>query len=99
QLVEWAPELLRQGRRDLLRATINQIKPQLEGAHPWISYWLGMSLLRTHPAEARQQLAQAYSLFLALEDKRGIVLAATAVLDTHVLEWDRPGAMVQWCYI
>lgn len=87
----FAPRLFEQGRMSTLRGWFDALPPELVRASPWLNLWLGVALSPTAPLQARQQFELSYGQF-PREDIIGRILAATAVLMTHYLEFDHGSA-------
>ena len=80
-LLKQAPRLLRQGRAQTLREWIAGVPEAEVGARPWISYWLGVSLIPVDQLEAIGRLEQAFERFRGMDDKIGQIACAARVIE------------------
>ncbi len=86
-LVNRAPDMLEQGRGAALAAWIERIPAAVRDQDPWMQLSLGQARLSVDLAQARACFEAAYALFDAAADRAGILLAASAVIDSIVLEF------------
>lgn len=82
-----AQALLDQGRWQTLQQWIDALPEPVRGVTPWIGFWRGMCALRIHPPGARLALERAFADFKHNRDPLGQALAATAILEAHMVEW------------
>ena len=80
-LLKQAPRLLRQGRAQTLREWIAGVPDAEVGARPWISYWLGVSLIPIDQSEAIGRLERAFEQFKEIDDRMGQIACAARVLE------------------
>ncbi|MEX0959819.1 MAG: BTAD domain-containing putative transcriptional regulator [Burkholderiales bacterium] len=93
---ESAPSLLAQGRGQTLREWIGMLPMERAEADPWLTYWLGASLIPVDQENARQRLEQAFARFQNETDLRGQALAACGVIDSYYYEWSDFRQMPRW---
>ncbi len=82
-----AATLLSQGRGQTLREWIQQIPPDMLESHPWLRYWLGMSLIPVDQPGSRRHLEHAFDLFSANANPTAQALCAAGIIDAHFFEW------------
>ena len=80
-LLEHAPQLLRQGRAQTLREWIAGLPAGEVGTRPWISYWLGVSLIPVDQLEAIGCLEGACERFKASNEQMGQIACAARVIE------------------
>ena len=76
-----APSLLRQGRAQTLREWIAGVPDAEVRARPWISYWLGVSVIPVDQREAIGCLEKAFEQFKGIDDRMGQIACAARVLE------------------
>lgn len=91
-----APTLLAQGRGATLAQWIEDMPAGLVSESPWLGYWLGCARLAVSPVVARRHLEDAYALFETTSDTPGCFLAATAIIDCHVIEFGDFTPLDRW---
>ncbi len=91
-----APRLLAQGRGATLAQWIEDMPPEIVSESPWLGYWLGCARLTVNPVNARHHLEEAYGRFEATADLPGRLLAATAVIDSHVIDFGDFTPLDRW---
>lgn len=70
-------------------------RPDPESA-PWLLYWGAALTMAENPGAARVDLGEAYVRFRACGDSLGQVLAAAAVIDSHLFEWSSLHEVERW---
>ncbi|HEU5284619.1 MAG TPA: BTAD domain-containing putative transcriptional regulator [Burkholderiales bacterium] len=80
-LLKQSPRLLRQGRGQTLREWITGMPAAEVGVRPWISYWLGVSLIPIDQLEAIDRLEHAFDRFQTLDDRMGQIACAARVIE------------------
>jgi len=91
-----APRLLEQGRGQTLREWILALPANRREDEPWLTYWLGVSLIQINQNEARRYLESAFSRFSATRDITGQMYAVSSIIYTHFFEWAQWRAMDAW---
>jgi LuxR family transcriptional regulator, maltose regulon positive regulatory protein len=91
-----APDLLAQGRGQTLREWIGALPMDRAEADPWLTYWLGASLIAVDQEIARRRLEQAFTRFESNRDFKGQALAACGVIDSYYYEWSDFRQMPRW---
>lgn len=86
-LISFAPELMGQGRHQVLRQWLSHIPELMLKEDPWLLFWSGASALPADPVEARERLSAAYTLFKGQENVAGLYLSWSAIADTFFFEW------------
>jgi LuxR family maltose regulon positive regulatory protein len=82
-----APDLMGQGRHQLLRLWLFSMPERKIKGDPWLLFWSGASTLPADPPMARKRLTEAYRLFKSLADPSGLYLSWSAIIDTFCYEW------------
>ena len=80
-LLSQAPQLLAQGRAQIVASWLQQMPEELVESVPWLLYWKGMSQQFLDPIVARSILEQAYTGFVTENDAMGRMLVASATID------------------
>jgi LuxR family maltose regulon positive regulatory protein len=83
---EYAPALLAQGRHKSLREWIESIPQEIVETAPWLSYWLGMCIMPSDPAESRGHLQKAFERFNSGSESAGVFLSWAGIADTFIYE-------------
>ncbi len=91
-----AGDLLAHGRGQTLREWVLTLPAESLEAHPWVRYWLGLSLIPVDQPGARRPLEHAYAQFEALGDPSGQALTASGIIDSYVFEWADFRPMKGW---
>jgi len=91
-----AGDLLAHGRGQTLREWILTLPSDSLEAHPWVRYWLGISLIPVDPPGSRRPLEHAYAQFEALGEPSGQALTASGIIDSYVFEWADFRPMKRW---
>lgn len=95
-LLGHAPQLLAQGRAQIVATWIQQMPEALVESLPWLLYWKGMSQMAVQPFDAQETLRRAYSGFDDRSDVMGRMLTASAIIDiTYFLRMSLLSA-IQW---
>ena len=95
-ILEQAPRLLSLGRGQTLREWIGRIPLEYEAHTPWLSYWLGTSLIPIAQSEARKILERAYAEFESGKNHVGQILAAAGIVETYYFEWSTLVPLDKW---
>jgi LuxR family transcriptional regulator, maltose regulon positive regulatory protein len=82
-IVHQAPALLRQGRGQTLREWIGAMPQQTLDNNPWLSYWLGVSLIPIDQAEASKQLEWVFNQLGHANDTAGQALVAARIIEAE----------------
>lgn len=86
-LLSEAPQLLVQGRHQMLAQWLTALPPETSEQHAWLRYWWGMARLPFDPPEAREHFERAYALFEGVDDPAGLYLSLAGVVDSYTLVW------------
>ena len=95
-LLKQAPHLLRQGRAQTLREWITGVPAVEVGARPWISYWLGVSLIPIDQLEAIACLGRAFEQFKTIDDRMGQIACAARVIEAIYRGYVNTRLVEQW---
>ncbi len=95
-IIDKAPELLKQGRGATLEEWTAKMPCEIADSAPPLSYWLGMGRLITDPTFAKKCFTKAFRIFEGQGNETGCLLAASAVINAIVLEWDDARALDPW---
>lgn len=94
-ILRQAPALLRQGRGQTLRDWIDALPQQALDNNPWLSYWLGVSLIPIDQTGASQCLERAFDQLRQANETTGQALAAARIIEaehrayTSLMRFDR----------
>ncbi|WP_194726542.1 BTAD domain-containing putative transcriptional regulator [Noviherbaspirillum malthae] len=70
------------------REWTRQLPPATMDAVPWLCHWHGISLIQSHPAQARQSLRRAEQAFMASGDTASALQSMAAIVDCQYCEWN-----------
>lgn len=76
-----APQLLAQGRAQIVAGWLAQLPLEIVEANVWLMYWKGMSGQFFDPPSARSALEKAYRGFIGEHDLLGQMLSVSAIVD------------------
>ncbi len=82
-ILRQAPALLRQGRGQTLREWIAAMPHEAQAINPWLSYWLGVSLIPIDQAEASKRLDQVFDQLGQANDTTGQALVAARIIESE----------------
>lgn len=91
-----APRLLLQGRWQTVQARIAALPETEIESRPWLQYWWGASQMAIDVETARATLAGAFDRFAVRQDVAGQMLAATAVMESYLVEYGDFAALDRW---
>ena len=91
-----APSLLRQGRGQTLRDWIAALPRGEVESRPWISYWLGVSLIPVDQPEAINVLESAFDGFKAAADTMGQIACAARIIEAIYLAYVNSKPVEHW---
>ncbi|HEX4329104.1 MAG TPA: hypothetical protein VH105_20100, partial [Burkholderiales bacterium] len=83
-----ASSLVAQGRRETLQEWILALPVSTLLGEPWLKFWLGMCYAATMPPRARGIFEDAYENFVGRGDSLGQMVAAGAIIETHMLDYE-----------
>lgn len=95
-VLQQAPELLAQGRGELVEAWLTQLPDDLVQQNPWLLFWRGAARMTQSFAASRAAFTPAYSAFDAHRDAAGAYLAWSGIVDSIVYEWADFSRLDQW---
>ena len=76
-----APQLMSQGRQVTVERWLTRLPAKRLEDDPWLLYWLGTSRSMRDPYSGRASIEAAFELFARRQDRRGILLAWSGVVD------------------
>ena len=85
-----------QERRRTLIELIDAIPESHRARHPWLLHWHGAALVPVDPRLARERLELAHKAFAAAGDAMGRLLAGSAIVFTHYLEFANLAMLDPW---
>lgn len=80
-VLKHAGRLMAQGRQLTLAQWTNRLPPTCLDTEPWLRYWQGASRTLHDPATARVSLGRAFDLFAGRQEREGMLLAWSGVVD------------------
>ena len=95
-ILKRAAGLVVEGRWRTLEAWIALLPREHVARTPWLTLWMGNSLVLVAPAKARALLELAFDRFLAAEDALGQAVAAAGIIECHNIESSAFTAMDPW---
>jgi ATP/maltotriose-dependent transcriptional regulator MalT/DNA-binding SARP family transcriptional activator len=91
-----AQGLMSQGRHATVGAWLAQLPPARIQQDPWMLYWLGASQAPQNPAAGRSSLERAFDLFGLRQDRAGLLLAWSGVVDCIFREYADANQLGPW---
>jgi DNA-binding SARP family transcriptional activator len=91
-----APRFIAQGRWKTVIDAIERLPPQLLASSPDLNLWLGCASMALDPVRARDVLETSYALATSAGDKMCQVQAASAVIQTYILQYTRFKPLDHW---
>ncbi|MFN0316415.1 MAG: BTAD domain-containing putative transcriptional regulator [Burkholderiales bacterium] len=82
-ILRQAPALLRQGRGQTLREWIDALPQQAIDGNPWLSYWLGVSLIPIDQSAASERLEWVFNQLALANDATGQALTAARIIEAE----------------
>ena len=83
-IYEQARSLHEQGRHKTLEIWLKMFPEEVVADKPYLSYWLGMSLLFYEPVGSRSYFEHAFELFQRDNDPEGVFLSWAGIMDSIV---------------
>ena len=74
EILRLAPELVSQGRVQVLDAWLSALPAPVTSSMPWLEYWHGVSAIGPDPARARARFESAHHAFRRRADPAGLYL-------------------------
>jgi DNA-binding SARP family transcriptional activator/tetratricopeptide (TPR) repeat protein len=91
-----APELLQQGRKDVLEQWLEKLPAEQPEQSPWPRYWLGVCRLPRDPQASRRLFETSLDRFRDLKDGDGARAAWSGIIDAILLEGVDFQRLHQW---
>ena len=91
-----AEVLLGQGRGNTLREWIGALPKAIVDQAPWLSYWLGSSLISPAPSDARVPLELAFEQMGQKNDRLGQILACAGMILSYAYEYANFAPLDRW---
>ena len=95
-ILKEARSLIAHGRWLTLKAWIALLPQAHVAATPWLTLWLGSSLILINPSKARAMLSRVFEQLLAAKDELGQLLAAIGIVESHNIEFSRFSDLDPW---
>ncbi len=92
----YATTLLTQGRHQMLQRVIVTLPQSIVAGKPWLLYWRGVSSVLFDPRKAIIDFEHAYTRFQALDDRAGLFLTISAVIDAHFFKAASMTPVLPW---
>jgi DNA-binding SARP family transcriptional activator len=73
-MLQMAPELMSQGRVQVLDGWLQALPPTIIGSMPWLVYWQGICAAGTDPGRAQHGLESAFQSFWREHDATGLYM-------------------------
>lgn len=94
-ILSHAQSFIKQGRTKTLEGWIHAIPDDIFHRQPWLLFYMGACRISSHLPEARQFYEKAFHLFKTQNDRPGIFLSLSGVMDTYFHECEY-GHMGSW---
>lgn len=95
-IVRKAQSLIGQGRWRVVAGNIRRLPTEWIESSPWLSCWLGIALTSSDPTAARGHLEHAFALAVQGSDATCRVSAASAIIQTYLLEYNAFRPLDKW---
>ncbi len=95
-ILEYAGELLAQGRHNTLEQWIRKLPSDVVEQQPWLQYWLAVSCLHVSATEARNCFEKAFNGFVDRRDTVGQHLAWSGIVESIAYEWNDFNLLDPW---
>ncbi len=82
-----AESFIEKGRSRTIVEWIKGLPDETINRAPWILYWLGICQMSFSPAASRRYLEEGYKQFKTGDDRRGLLLSWSGVVNTYLYEW------------
>lgn len=82
-----SPAFIAQGRYRTVQAWIASLPESVRDGDPWIQLWHGAAWQPFDLARARDLYERSYARFKATDDRTGLWLAWSGVVETYIFEW------------
>jgi len=87
-VIRHAADLMRQGRREIVKEWLGCIPSEVSETTPWLVYWTGMYSFPLDMPRTRACLAKALQAFRAAGDAAGAYVSWAGIVDAHALQLD-----------
>lgn len=91
-----ARTLIEQGRNQTLEQWIRKLPKASLETNPWMLYWLGVCCQHASPCEARDRFENAFRVFEAADDRKGVYLAWSGIVVSTLYEWNDFTVLDPW---
>ncbi len=91
-----AQELIASGRYMTLAHWITSVPTDLRARAPWLLFWHAVSRMPFNLIECRQNLETAFKLFRKDNDRMGLLLSCSGILDTYAVGFSDFTTVDQW---
>ncbi len=95
-VMENARLFVSQGRHKTIRKWIEKIPEHHREKQPWIQYWLGVCKMTEDLTSSRENLKLAYFRFKGSNDKPGLFLAWSGIVESYIFEWGDMHPLDNW---
>ena len=85
-LLSQAQGMIAEGRNKTLEEWIKQMPEAVVDEAPWLLYWLGVCRIPFNPANARKDFEKVFELFQAQQDKHGMLISLSSIMNCAVYE-------------
>jgi DNA-binding SARP family transcriptional activator len=83
-----AIRVITQGRLEILNSWLKWLPQPVLDKDPWLLFWLGMSFRPVSAGKAKRCFENAFYLFEQSQNRFGIYLAWSKIIDSIILAWD-----------
>ena len=95
-IVELAPDLIDQGKNQLLIKWINRIPEDFLYRNAWLLYWLGVGQIAFKPQKSQDNFEIAFSLFRKKEDISGLFLTWSGIMNANIYKFKSNDSFLKW---
>ena len=86
-VLKHAGNMVGKGCHNTVGDWLNRLPATMLRRNPWLCYWSGICLQFTQPVDAQQKLHDALRLFKKTNERHGLLLAWSGLVDSIVYEW------------
>ncbi len=91
-----APPFITQGRYRTVQSWIASLPESIRDGDPWIQLWHGAAWQPFDLPRARDLYERAYARFKVTDDRAGLWLSWSGIVETYIFEWARFAPLDHW---
>lgn len=95
-IVELAPDLIKQGKNQLLIKWLSRIPEIFLYDNAWLLYWLGVAQIAFDPQISQDSFEIAFSLFRKKEETTGLFLTWSGIMNANIYKFKSSDSFLKW---